>query len=82
MPWAEPQPVPERYTPAPPHVRSRCGIKYLDQGSRSAGQGTRNYVVFDDKLIDIVKKYGIAGALSAGLINQMQAQQLTEHGYQ
>lgn len=58
------------------------GIKYLDQGSRAAGQGTRNYVVFDDKLIDIVKKYGIAGALSAGLINQMQAQQLTEHGYQ
>jgi hypothetical protein len=22
---------------------------------------TRNYVVFDDKLIDILKKYGIAG---------------------
>jgi hypothetical protein len=38
------------------------GIKYLDQGSRSAGQGSSNYVVFDDKLIDILKKYGIAGA--------------------
>lgn len=25
-------------------------------------QGTRNYVVFDDKLINIVRKYGIAGA--------------------
>ncbi len=37
------------------------GIKYLDQGSRGAGEGTRNYVVFDPKLIDIVKKYGIAG---------------------
>jgi hypothetical protein len=37
------------------------GIKYLDQGSRSAGEGSRNYVVFDDKLIDILKKYGIAG---------------------
>ena len=35
------------------------GIKYLDQGSRNAGQGSSNYVVFDDKLIDILKKYGI-----------------------
>lgn len=38
------------------------GIKYLDQMSRGAGQGSRNYVVFDDKLISIVRKYGIAGA--------------------
>ena len=38
------------------------GIKYLDAGSRGAGDGTRNYVVFDDKLVSIVKKYGIAGA--------------------
>jgi hypothetical protein len=38
------------------------GIKYLDAGSRGAGDGTRNYVVFDEKLISIVKKYGIAGA--------------------
>jgi hypothetical protein len=38
------------------------GVKYLDAGSRGAGDGTRNYVVFDDKLISIVKKYGIAGA--------------------
>jgi len=43
---------------------------------------TRNFVVFDDKLISIVKKYGIAGALAAGAINQMQADQLTEQGYQ
>jgi hypothetical protein len=42
------------------------GIKYLDQGSRAAGKGSRNYVVFDDKLVEILKKYGflppIAGA--------------------
>jgi hypothetical protein len=38
------------------------GIKYLDAGSRGAGDGTRNYVIFDDKLISIVRKYGIAGA--------------------
>lgn len=33
------------------------GLKYLDQGSRSIGDGTRNYVVFDDSLIDILNKY-------------------------
>src|SRR5262249_41915763 len=37
------------------------GIKYLDQGSRAAGEGSRNYVVFDDKLIDILRTYGWAG---------------------
>jgi hypothetical protein len=37
------------------------GVRYLDQGSRGKGDGTRNYVVFDDHLIDILKKYGIAG---------------------
>lgn len=36
------------------------GIKYLDQGSRASGEGSRNYVVFDDKLIEILRKYGIA----------------------
>ena len=45
-------------------------------------QSTRNYVVFDDKLISIVKKYGIAAALSGGLINQAQAAQLKEQGHQ
>jgi hypothetical protein len=34
------------------------GIKYLDQGSRGAGEGTRNYVVFDDKHIEITHKNG------------------------
>jgi hypothetical protein len=33
------------------------GIRYLDQGSRGAGNGTRNYVVFDDSLINILAKY-------------------------
>jgi len=35
------------------------GIRYLDQGSRTAGEGSRNYVVFDDKLIEIVVKDGV-----------------------
>jgi len=29
------------------------GIRYLDGGSRGAGDGTRNYVIFDDKDIEI-----------------------------
>jgi hypothetical protein len=43
------------------------GIRYLDQGSRGAGQGSSNYVVFDDKLIDILRKYSMGiGAAPAG----------------
>jgi hypothetical protein len=32
------------------------GIRYLDQGSRGAGDGTYNYVVFDDKIPKIVSR--------------------------
>jgi len=42
------------------------GIQYLDAGSRAAGDGTRNYVMFDDKLIDILRRYGVAGTLGGG----------------
>ena len=42
------------------------GISYFDAGSRSAGQGSRNHVVFDPATIDILRKYGIAG-LGLGL---------------
>jgi hypothetical protein len=35
------------------------GIKYLDQESRQVGQGTYNYVITDDKLIDILRKFGM-----------------------
>lgn len=34
------------------------GIRYLDGNSRDGGVGTHNYVVFDDKLVKIVKKNG------------------------
>jgi hypothetical protein len=34
------------------------GIRYLDGGSRSAGEGTRNFVIFDDSLIEIKKRNG------------------------
>lgn len=32
------------------------GIRYLDQGSRGAGVGTSNYVIFDDSLVKVLGK--------------------------
>ena len=37
------------------------GIKYLDRSSRAAGEGSRNYVVFDDKLVNVKRKYEQGG---------------------
>jgi hypothetical protein len=51
------------------------GIRYLDQGSRAAGEGSSNYVMFDDSLIDILRKYmvpGAAGPLAALMAGQEQ----------
>ena len=45
--------------------RGIAGIRYLDAVSRGAGDGSRNYVVFDNNIVEILRKYGIAG-LSAG----------------
>lgn len=45
------------------------GIKYLDQGSRASGGGSRNYVVFDDSLVNILRKYGIAGGSALGAVS-------------
>ena len=36
------------------------GIRYLDQASRGAGEGTRNYVMFDDALANIVSRNGVS----------------------
>lgn len=52
------------------------GIKYLDGNSRAAGDGSRNYVVFDDSLIEILKKYGLAGgAIGAGSLFDFNTEQ-------
>ena len=37
------------------------GIKYFDAGSRSAGQGTRNYVIFDPDMIEVKRRYAEGG---------------------
>jgi len=42
------------------------GIKYKDAVSRDSAGGTFNYVIFDDKLITILKKYGIPMTAGAG----------------
>jgi hypothetical protein len=36
------------------------GIRYLDQGSRGQGAGTRNYVMFDDQFPEIVSRNGVS----------------------
>ena len=43
------------------------GIRYLDQGSRSAGQGTHNYVMFPgtEDRIKILRQYGLLPPLLA-----------------
>jgi hypothetical protein len=43
------------------------GIRYLDGGSRSAGDGTRNFVVFSDDAVEIVRKYGVGPFIITGL---------------
>ena len=42
------------------------GIRYLDQGSRSAGEGTRNYVIFPgaEDRIRILRKYGLLAPIA------------------
>jgi hypothetical protein len=47
------------------------GIKYFDQGSRTAGEGSRNYVVFDDNLIEILRKYGLLGMAGGAAANEI-----------
>jgi hypothetical protein len=40
--------------------------------SKEEANTTRNYVVFNDKLIDILKKYGLAGAVASPAFGQVQ----------
>jgi hypothetical protein len=55
------------------------GVQYADAQTRfGKGPKTKNYVVYDDKLIDITKKYGIsipaAAAVLAGTMTPEEAQ--------
>jgi hypothetical protein len=42
------------------------GLKYLDGDSRAAGEGTSNYVIFDDSLINIAERGNADPRLLAG----------------
>ena len=33
------------------------GLRYLDGGSRASGEGTHNYVIWDDKAVNILETY-------------------------
>ena len=44
------------------HQMGIKGVKYLDAGSRgTTDKPTRNYVVFDDKLVNVKRKYALGG---------------------
>lgn len=42
------------------------GIRYLDAGSRGAGEGSRNSVVFNPANMEIIRRYGLAGLMAGG----------------
>lgn len=51
------------------------GIKYLDQMSRNAGDGSRNYVVFNADDVEILRKYGLLAPLFASGMRQVGDEQ-------
>ena len=54
------------------------GIQYLDQASRGAGEGTRNYVVFSDEIPQILERNGQPIAQALRNYEAPQAQALRE----
>lgn len=46
------------------------GLRYLDQGSRAAGEGTRNYVIWDESLIEILRKLALAAGVGVPAMQQ------------
>jgi hypothetical protein len=68
-----------RKSPDDPYAMEQ--VKNLrDQLEIAERGGSRNYVVFDENLVEIVKKYGLAGAVAAGLISQEMAAQMQAQG--
>jgi hypothetical protein len=52
------------------------GVSYLDQTSRMAGAGSRNYVLFDPKIANITARYGAAGgAVGLSALRQFMPQE-------
>jgi len=51
------------------------GVRYQDAGSIGKAEKTFNYVVNDDKLIEIKRKYGLMGPIGAGIAAKILARQ-------
>lgn len=51
---------------------AREAIELLRSGrvAKHQPEGTRNFVIFDAQIVDILKKYGLAGAIGAGAMSQ------------
>jgi hypothetical protein len=66
------------YGEAPFKAAGIKGIRYKDGFSRGSEGGSSNYVIFDDRLISIAKKYGvsilIAAKIAEGIITPEEAQ--------
>lgn len=60
------------------HAAGIPGIQYLDQASREAGEGTRNYVVFSDEIPQILERNGQPIAQALRNYEAPQAQALRE----
>lgn len=62
------------------------GLRYLDQGSRAAGEGSYNFVVFDDQAIDVIETYyqrargGEGGAGSSEPVARLSGRELGDFG--
>jgi hypothetical protein len=51
------------------------GVRYQDAGSRGAANKTFNYVVNNDKLVEVMRKYGLMGPIGAGIAAKILARQ-------
>lgn len=51
------------------------GIKYADGLSRGKEGGTSNFVVFDPRIIEIARKYGVALPVAGYILSQTEGQQ-------
>lgn len=51
------------------------GIRYDDELSRGKEGGTSNFVVFDPRIIEIARKYGVALPVAGYILSQIEGQQ-------
>jgi|GEM_PF-6587387 len=56
------------------------GVRYLDGNSRNAGEGSRNYVIYNEELVSVVRKYGLPVALALGLLTPEQGEAMQRDG--